>query len=266
MQELRNNAVRFSCVLLALGPLSYGGGQEPDKDPARPLPKYRFSAKKKTVITGASKKETLEEGALSIGQVTEQVALPESVRELGKKGTAAVAAKKWDQARGFYLEMVKLAPDNALALANLGVVEHQLKNLTAAQANLQKSVQINPTIAQNWLTLGLIQYERGDLSLAISSLTRAIHENPNEGSYRMVLAAVVRDYGWEEAAITELKRALIADPKLADAHFNLALTYLGMSPPKVELAKRHYYSAVDLGAEKSTDIEQFLLKVSMEAE
>ena len=63
------------------------------------------------------------------------------------------------------MELLKKAPDNALAYANLGVVERQLKNLSAADANLTKSLKINPMIAQNWLTLGLIQYEKGDLNM-----------------------------------------------------------------------------------------------------
>ena len=151
-----------------------------------------------------------------------------------------------------------MAPDNALAYANLGVVEHQLKNLSAADANLTKSLKINPMIAQNWLTLGLIQYEKGDLNMAISSLTRAIHEAPNDGQIRLVLAAVIRDYGWEEAAILELKRALMINPKLADALYNLALSYLSSDPPKLEMARRHYYSAIDLGTKSSPEIEKQL--------
>jgi len=232
---------------------------------------FRFSTKKRGKMKGVERpgqnpgekssgaatvaNEKLKEGAVTVGIVSEQAKLPPELKEIARKGTLAVAAKQWKQARAIYLEMLKKAPDNALAYANLGVVEHQLKNLSAAEANLRRSVEINPMIAQNWLSLGLIQYEKGDLTMAISSLTRAIHEAPNEGRIRLVLAAVIRDYGWEEAAITELKRALMIDPKLADAHYNLALSYLSEDPPKLELARRHYYSAIDLGAEPSPDIE-----------
>ncbi len=232
---------------------------ETEADTPIQRPAYRFSSRKKKKPADSSKgKESLPAGAVSVGLVTEQATLPPELRELARMGTMAVAVKDWKKAREVYLELLEKAPDNALAYANLGVVEHQLKNLSAANANLTRSLQINPTIAQNWLSLGLVQYEKGDLNLSISSLTRAIHEAPNDGQTRLVLAAVIRDYGWEEAAIMELKRALMIDPKLADAHYNLALSYLSFDPPKLELARRHYYSAIDLGTAPSEEIEKQL--------
>ena len=157
-----------------------------------------------------------------------------------------------------YLEMVEKAPHNPLAYAILGVAEYQLRNFPEAEKNIKKSLSLSPTIAQNWMTLGLIQYERGDLVLAISSLTRAIHEEPKSASAHLYLAAVTYEYGWVDAAIGELKLAVDLDPNLAEAHYNLALTYMGLSPPKVELARRHYFEAIDLGAEPSAQIEKFL--------
>ena len=68
----------------------------------------------------------------------------------------------------------------------------------------------------------------------------------------------MRDYGWTEAAVTELQRAVEINPKLASAHYNLAVTYLGESPPRIELARRHYFAAIDLGTAKSPEIEAIL--------
>ncbi|HRQ88612.1 MAG TPA: tetratricopeptide repeat protein [Bacteroidia bacterium] len=201
---------------------------------------------------------TPEGAPMALGRVKEPVSLPPEVAELAQKGALAVAEGKWEEARGIYLDMVKAAPDNALAYANLGVAEHQLGNLLAAAGNLGKSIEINPHIARNWQTLGLIHYQRGDLLLALSSLTRAIHEAPDEAETRLILAAVVRDYGWREAAVAELQRAVELDPKLASAHYNLAVTYLDETPPRLELARRHYYAAIDLGTPPSPEIEAVL--------
>ncbi len=231
------------------------------------LPGFRFNSRKKKSVSAemsgvkksdpqSKKNESTSDSGVAVGVVKEQAALPPELKDIAQQGAMAVAMKKWKTARKIYLDLLEKAPDNALAYANLGVVEHQLKNLSAADANLTRSLQINPTIAQNWLSLGVVQYEKGDLNLAISSLTRAIHEAPNDGQTRLVLAAVIRDYGWEEAAIMELKRALMIDPKLADAHYNLALSYLSFDPPKLELARRHYYSAIDLGTAPSAEIEK----------
>jgi Tfp pilus assembly protein PilF len=73
---------------------------------------------------------------------------------------------------------------------------------------------------------------------------------------------VIREYGWLDASITELERALETDPKLAEAHYNLAVTYLDEKPPRLELAKRHYFSAINLGAEGSTELEEIFKKAA----
>lgn len=193
---------------------------------------------------------------MTVGVVKENAKLDPALAELAKNGVLAISSQNWEEARKIYLEMVQKAPDNALAYANLGVAEHQLGNRLAAAGNLRKSLDLNPGIAQNWQTLGVIHFERGELEMAISSLTRAIHEDPSNARSRLYLSAVVREYGWTEAAVTELERALETDPDLAEAHYNLAVTYLDEKPPRIELARRHYYAAVKLGAEPSSELEQ----------
>ncbi len=200
-------------------------------------------------------------GPMQVGKVTDIETLPPAIAGMAREGALEVADGNWEKARSIYLRMIKEAPDSALAYANLGVAEHRLGNLLAAAGNLGKSLELNPHIARNWQTLGLVHYEKGELALAISNLTRAIHEAPGEAESRLLLAAVVRDYGWTEAAVTELQRAVEIDPKLASAHYNLAVTYLEMKPPRLELARRHYYAAIDLGTPPTPEIEAILKEV-----
>lgn len=197
---------------------------------------------------------------MKLGRVEEPVSLPPEAAELAKEGALAVSEEKWAEAREIYRKLVAAAPDNALAYANLGVAEHQLGNLLAAVGNLSRSTELNPYVARNWRTLGLIQYQRGELALALSSLTRAVHEAPGDSEARIILAAVARDYGWPEAAVTELQRAVEIDPKSAVANYNLAVSYLDENPPRLELARRHYYAAIDLGTEPSPELEAILQK------
>ncbi|MEM7698020.1 MAG: tetratricopeptide repeat protein [Verrucomicrobiota bacterium] len=200
----------------------------------------------------------LPSGAMSVGRVEGSSRLPPESAKLLQEAALAATEQRWSDAQRLYQDFIRQYPENALGYANLGVVEYELGNLLAAAANLGRSVELDSTLAGNWQTLGLIHYSRGDLNLALSTLTRAIHEEPQDAYSRLYLAAVVRDYGWEDAAITELKRALELDPDMADAHYNLAVTYLDMNPPKLELARRHYFEAKDLGAEPSTDLEKAL--------
>ena len=48
------------------------------------------------------------------------------------------------------------------------------------------------------------------------------------------------------------------DPNYSDAHYNLAVFYLEGRPPSIELARRHYFRAIELGADPDPEIEQSL--------
>ncbi|MDF1810600.1 MAG: tetratricopeptide repeat protein [Verrucomicrobiales bacterium] len=239
-------AVFFLLITPVLLPVDSGLAQEEKKS------FFRFSSNKK------AKKEDKPQ----LGVASGAVHIPLELRDIAQDGAELISRGKWKEARELYLKMVLQAPGNPLAYANLGVAEYQLKNYTEAERNLKKSLDLNSSIAQNWMTLGLIQFERGELLLAISSLTRAIHEDPKSAQAHLYLAAVAYDYGWTNAAIKELNQVVDLDAKNSEAHFNLAMTYLGLRPPRLELARRHYETAKDLGAPPHPGIEEIMKKSS----
>ena len=65
---------------------------------------------------------------------------------------------------------------------------------------------------------------------------------------------------WNSGAESELRRSLELEPEDAGAHYNLAVIYLQRNPPAVELARRHYYRAVDLGGAPDQSVEALLAK------
>ena len=66
------------------------------------------------------------------------------------------------------------------------------------------------------------------------------------------LAVATLARGWTTAAERQLQQAVSADPGFAEAHYNLAIRYMEKKPPAVELARRHYQRAIDLGATPSS--------------
>jgi tetratricopeptide (TPR) repeat protein len=197
---------------------------------------------------------------LTDSEITGQ--LPEDLQEFARKGALASAAKKWQEAREAFSDMVKAAPDNALALANLGMVEFRLGEFEAARDHLQASLDIKASVAHHWLALALCYYQMKNRDMALSCLFRARHEDERDPRVHLYLAVIARDFGWEIASEKELRRAIALDPEYTDAHFNLAMLYLEQEPPALELARRHYYNALDLGAKRDAKIEAAIIDLS----
>lgn len=193
--------------------------------------------------------------ALQIGVVQEKAPqLPKGSEELAKKAALAAADRNWEEAREIYLEILQMDENNALTLSNIGAVEFRVGNLEKAIAYLEAATREAPSIAQNWLTLGLIYYRQENSNMAISCLSRALAEDPGDPRAHNYLAVAIRERGWVIGAETELQRAIILDPGYADAHFNLAVMYVEKTPPSIELARRHYYTALDYGAKPDETI------------
>ncbi len=223
--------------------------REPDTDP---------TVGKKT---GSQFTKNVSPSGMALGVLEKEVdnqGLPTELEELAQEGALASADQNWERARAAYLKMIQAAPRNALAYANLGIVEFRMENYEAARTALRRSLQHNPSISQNWITLGLVYHKEQNYELAIASLARALHEDPKDPRAHLYLAVVINDYGWGSAAVTELQRAIQLDPSYADAHYNLALMYLEQDPPAIELARRHYYVAIDLGAAPDPELEKLV--------
>jgi len=184
--------------------------------------------------------------------------LPEHTKELSKRAAAAFARGDWDEAREVYLEMLEAEPSNALVLTNLGSVEQRSGDLGSARKFLERATVANPELAQAWLLLGLVHFDREETNLAIGALCRAVHEDPFDARAHNYLGVVIKSIGWTTGAEEELRRAIELDPTYAGAHFNLALMYLERQPPALELAKRHYDKARNLGAKKDPLVEKRL--------
>jgi tetratricopeptide (TPR) repeat protein len=231
-----------------------------------PWPRVLFIVASGLSLTGLAAVNAQEDPSKSGAKVVEIGAaataeagkFPELTNELAQRAAAAVSKRDWKTARAAYREMVEADPRNAPALANLGTVEFQMKEYDSAAGHLERALAEKPSMAQTWLTLGMVHYERDDPMRALSAISRAVAEKPDDPRAHNYLAAAAKALGWLGAAESELQRALDLDPQYAEAHFNLALTYLERRPPGVELARRHYLRAVELGTPRDDLVEKQL--------
>jgi Tfp pilus assembly protein PilF len=55
-----------------------------------------------------------------------------------------------------------------------------------------------------------------------------------------------------------LAAACTIDPRYADAHFNLAVVFATLDPPRKDKAREYYQRATTLGADRDNSLEQML--------
>jgi len=184
--------------------------------------------------------------------------IPEIAKEAAAEGAASFKRKDYERARKAYRKALDLAPDNLLALINLGVIEFYAGKNEDAEKILKRAVQLKLDTPPAWLTLGIIYMEQNRLDEALAALSQATLYDPRDARARNYLGVVIGRKGWLDGAQAELRKAVEIDPSYSDAHYNLAVFYLENKPPSTELARRHYYRAVELGAEPDPEIEKTL--------
>ncbi len=186
--------------------------------------------------------------------------VPEIAREAAAEGNAAFLRKDYVRARRAYTKVLDLAPDNLVALTNLGMVEFADGHFDDAEKFLKSAVRLRLENAPAWLTLGMVYMDQGRLDEALAALSQATAQDPRNPRARNYLGVVIGRKGWLDGAQSELRHAVEIDPSYSDAHFNLAYFYLERKPPLYELARRHYFRSIELGAPPDKDIEEALRK------
>jgi Flp pilus assembly protein TadD len=168
-----------------------------------------------------------------------------------RKGDLALAKKDFQK-------VLELAPDNVATMINLGLIAQRRGEVVEAERLLNKAVRIAPDAGTAWLVLGVVRYDARKLDGALAALTQAVWLEPKDARAHHYLGATLGGKGWYSGAEEEMRKAIELEPEYADAQFNLALLYLQRIPPAVELARRHYYKALELGAAADAEIEKKL--------
>jgi Flp pilus assembly protein TadD len=186
--------------------------------------------------------------------------LSDEARSAAAKGLADFRNQNFKDAKAEFQKMTDLAPDHPMGWANLGSAEFRLGEVDRSEEHLKKAVRLDPTAQQAWLTLGIIDYQKDELDAGLAALSQAVYLDPRDPKAHLYLGILIRKRGWLAAAEDEMREAIGLDEKYAEAHFNLAVLYLERQPPAIELARRHYYRALKLGAEPDAELDRVLKK------
>jgi Flp pilus assembly protein TadD len=162
------------------------------------------------------------------------------------------------RARRNFEKALDIVPGNSAILINLGLIDYREKKYDAAEARLKKLLRNDPDAALGWLILGIVYYDQDKLENALAALTQAAVLAPKDARVHQYLGVTVGRKGWYLGAEDEMRKAIELQPDYAEAHYNLAVFYLQRNPPAVELARRHYLKALDLGAAPDPEMSKKL--------
>ena len=149
---------------------------------------------------------------------------------------------------------VSPAGGTAIAIAAILLVAGCYTRLCAREAGISHALGVG--IA--WLILGIVYYDQDKLEHALAALAQAVLLEPKDARAHHYLGVTIGRKGWYSGAEEEMRKAIELQPGYAEAHFNLAVFYLQRSPPAVELARRHYERALELGADPDPDVAKSL--------
>jgi len=186
-----------------------------------------------------------------------------SVKRITAQGIGALEKGDLDTGRAKFQEALSIDPDNVVALVNLGSLEDRAGHRDVAEKILGKATQVAPRTVAAWLTLGVVTCEEGKLDAALAALAQAVLLDPSNAKAHSYLGVTIGRKGWLDGAEAELQRAIELDETCRDAHFNLAVIYLQRNPPAVELSRRHYRRALELGAASDSLVEKQLNGANM---
>lgn len=159
------------------------------------------------------------------------------------------------QAEGFYMEALRINPEQFDALHLLGVVAQQQGQASKAVDLISQAIAINPEVAAAYSNLGLalmdlgrnaeaegcfnkaldlqtdyvdayfnkgnVLHKLGKLEEAVISFSRALNLRPSHAAAWFNQAKVLMDLGRHEEAITSSRQAIRYNPNDADGFYNL---------------------------------------------
>lgn len=187
---------------------------------------------------------------------------PEAARRVAAEALKQYTQQQWNEAEKSFQEALRLDPQNVEYLNRLASVKTRLGKSAEASALLKESLQHqleNPTA---WLLLGMNQLEEQQNEKAFASLVQAVlYDSKNAHAQNYLGIAAERNH-WNDISEASLRKAVELAPNYADAQFNLAVYYLHLTPPLIEVARRHYQRALDLGTPRDPKIDEILKKKS----
>jgi tetratricopeptide (TPR) repeat protein len=150
---------------------------------------------------------------------------PQLIRQYNTEGVDLLRHQEYAAAQQRFQEAVRLDPDDALSLYNLGNAAHQSGDLVLAEKSYRDSLQRQPNYApcRHGLALLLLQTDRGD---AARELVAAwLRDRPELADAHAEDGWLLRESGDLPAAQARLQKAIEMDPGCIRGLIELGIVY-----------------------------------------
>jgi tetratricopeptide (TPR) repeat protein len=151
------------------------------------------------------------------------------------------------EAEQVYRAVLRIAPDHAVALHQLGTLCRQKGEIEEAISLLRRALAIDPKSAQGHNGLGIALSELRRPVEAAEHYAKAVALDPRLAEAHNNLGNALRSLGREEEAIASFEKALAVNPNFAEAHNNLGNALAGLRLHAEAIA--HYQRAAAIKPE-----------------
>jgi tetratricopeptide (TPR) repeat protein len=148
-----------------------------------------------------------------------------------------------DEARNWLDKALKSNPQNYQAWYQEGLLD-TASDQKAAQSDYEKTVAIQPNFSAGQRELGMLLFQQKDFAAAAPHIAKSIELGLEDARLHNFLGICYNRTNRTLKAVPEFQRAIAMDPKLAEAHLNLAFTHQLLHQYKV--AHEEYATACRL--------------------
>ena len=232
-----------------------------------------LTAEEEALFTDPQAQELLKSGSgavkaklMASGDASPAAAVEEKVATSGDsvlakllaEGDQAVKAKDYTKAVEAYKEAVRASPKDVDALLGLGDAYQRGGQFEEAEAALKKCLEYDPDNAVACHALGLTYFRANRLNDSMKAFEESLARDSKQALAHHYLGIIASRLKQAPRAEKEFRTALAINPDFGEAHFNLAVLYIGWDPPQIDKARTEYQSAISKGVVPDDNLQKLL--------
>ena len=172
-----------------------------------------------------------------------------NIYEAFKLATQYHVNKKFKEAKKLYNEILKIKPDYANALNNLGELFRAEGEIKKAKICYEKAIKANPNLASSYNNLGLVYKRNKDNIKAKDLFLKSIEIDPNFANPNYNLGIIYKELGDYKKAKSYYEKVIKINPNHADTYNNLAI--INEELGQTQNAKENYNKAIKINPKHS---------------